>query len=88
MKPRLFCPIAALVIGLSVAGTLPADIVTGESTGDSATTSAQKDTTDQESAEPAQRSFVVVPEPTMFGAVSLALAIGGGLLVRNKRPMK
>lgn len=33
-----------------------------------------------------QLPIIAVPEPAAFGIFSIALGIGGGLLVRNKRP--
>ena len=85
MNFKLF--VFALLIGLTLFGSLAfADLVT-EANRSSDTveistvsfTEAVDSTTLDSSA-----SAVSVPEPAAFGLISIALAVGGGLLVRRK----
>lgn len=85
---RRCCQVTLLVICLTIpASYLSADVVgVNEFASKSEPVQALSYSAPEDPIELPNPPFVVVPEPTtIFGLGSLALAIGGGMLVRNPR---
>jgi hypothetical protein len=86
MKPDTFVPIVLLALCSWLAVPAAADIVVhgGGSTPVADASPGEEGGSPVVEADPA--GSAVVPEPATFGLISLGLAVGAGLLVRNKRP--
>ncbi len=84
---RRILPLVVLTAAIAVAATGHADIVVGAHNTEVASHDLPVEEPVQSSPDwqPRHRLFAV-PEPATFGMISLGLALGGGLLVRNKRP--
>ena len=85
MKPYAFFP--ALILTLTFFGSIAcsADLVAqSEPLDDSSITEVSYADTLPTSSLDRSVSSVSVPEPATFGLISIAIALGGGLMIRRK----
>ena len=84
-RQRLILPLLfGLIFAISAVSVVFADLVPGSNSEKPAVTQVgYTENTDSSSTESFVPS-VSVPEPATFGLISIALAVGGGLLVRRK----
>ena len=86
-RQRLVLPLLfGLIFAISAVSVVFADLVRETKTEESALIT-QVGFTDGAEELPSPQSFVPSvsdPEPAMFGLISIALAVGGGLLIRRK----
>ncbi len=79
---------ACMALTITLTSSIVADIVETQTTEASEDSDAlQLDilaVADEEISIDGNNTVVSVPEPATFGAISLALAVGGGLLIRRR----